>query len=96
MIASDSVVAIEIMWAIRDAGLRMPDDISVVMCDDGPWAMATTPATAAAAQPHDSLGTRSVDLLLRRTAEPHAPIRSLRMPTAFHLRGSVGAVPSAE
>ncbi len=95
VLASDSVVAIEVMWAIRDAGLRIPDDISVVMCDDVPWAMATTPATAAVAQPHYSLGTCAVEVLLRRIAEPNAPIRSVRMPTGFHLRGSVGPVPPA-
>lgn len=93
VLASDSMVGIEVMWAIRTAGLLIPKDISVVMCDDVPWAMATTPATAAVAQPQYSLGTRAVELLLRRIAQPDAPLRNIRLPTEFHCRGSVGPPP---
>ncbi len=93
--ASDSVVGIEVLWAIRDAGLSVPRDISFVMGDDVPWALATNPASSAVAQPVYELGRRSAELLVRRIAEPTAPFETVVMATTFRRRDSIGPVPRA-
>ncbi|WP_172832186.1 LacI family DNA-binding transcriptional regulator [Nakamurella panacisegetis] len=91
--ASDSVIAIEVLWAIRDAGLVVPADISFAMGDDVPWALATNPAISAVAQPGYELGTRTIEMLLERIADPARPHQHLILPTEFHRRGSIGEPP---
>ncbi|WDZ83938.1 LacI family DNA-binding transcriptional regulator [Micromonospora cathayae] len=57
--------------ALGEAGLRIPDDISVVSFDDDPIAAWLRPGLATAALPHEQMGRRAVEILLDgRAAEP--------------------------
>ncbi|GFJ87451.1 LacI family DNA-binding transcriptional regulator [Phytohabitans rumicis] len=57
--------------AIADAGLRVPDDISVVAFDDDPIAAWLRPGLTTAALPHEQMGRRAIELLLdSHTAAP--------------------------
>jgi LacI family transcriptional regulator len=93
--ASDSVIAIEALWAIRDAGLTIANDISFVMGDDVPWAKALNPAISAVAQPAYEMGGRTIQMLLDRMNDQTRPHRTVVMPTEFHRRGSIGQAPEA-
>ncbi|GAA1030498.1 LacI family DNA-binding transcriptional regulator [Virgisporangium ochraceum] len=50
--------------ALADAGLIVPDDISVVSFDDDPIAAWLRPGLSTVALPHETMGRRAVDLLL--------------------------------
>jgi len=79
--------------AIQEAGLRIPDDFSVVSFDDHQIAGWLHPHLTTFALPHYELGERAVELLLHppETSSPR-PVERLHMP--LRLRGSV-AVPRA-
>ena len=50
--------------AIRERGLNIPDDISIVGFDDMPWANLLQPPLTAIAQPTYELGKQAAELLL--------------------------------
>jgi LacI family transcriptional regulator len=50
--------------ALHDAGLGVPDDVSVVSFDDDPIASWVKPQLTTIALPHYELGRRSIELLL--------------------------------
>jgi DNA-binding LacI/PurR family transcriptional regulator len=52
--------------AIREAGLEIPTDISVVGFDDMPWASALNPPLTTIAQPATAMGEIAAQLLIDR------------------------------
>ena len=58
------VLAIGAMQAIRQAGLRVPDDISVVAHDDVPFAQFTDPPLTTVRVDYEQLGKSAVEMLL--------------------------------
>lgn len=64
--ACNDLMAIGTLRAIREAGLRVPEDISVVGYDDIPLASAVSPPLTTVAQPVTELATISTELLLSR------------------------------
>lgn len=79
--------------ALAEAGLRVPDDVSIVSFDDAPLATWLRPALTTFAIPHYELGRRAVELLLapeegRPPEAEHGAIHRLPMP--LRSRGSVG------
>jgi LacI family transcriptional regulator len=59
-------MALGVMQALRDTGLRVPDDMSVVGFDDIPAATLTTPPLTTINQPKYEMGRRAAELLLAR------------------------------
>ncbi len=71
--AATDMVAAGVLRALREAGLRVPEDMSVVGFDDIPLASDLTPALTTVHVPHEELGKEAVRLGLRRAdtgAEP--------------------------
>ena len=66
--ATNNFIAIGVMRALRDAGLRVPEDMSVVAFDDLPAAITIDPFFTVAAQPAYEMGKRATELLLARLA----------------------------
>ena len=66
LVAANMNVGIGALRAVADAGLRVPDDISVVAIHDHPLAGYLSPALTCVALPLAALGTAAVDLLLAR------------------------------
>lgn len=77
--------------AIRDSGLRIPDDISVVGCNDtiGPWLY---PGLTTIREFPEQLGKSMADVLLRRIADPSTPPQSIVIPTELIKRDSARPV----
>jgi LacI family transcriptional regulator len=93
IIASDSLIALEVLRTVKDRGLRVPDDLSFVMFDDFDWAAITDPPLTVVAQPIYDVGVAAARILLRRLAGlPHDDIAS-RLPATLVLRQSIGPVP---
>lgn len=64
--AYNDVNAIGALRAIANAGLRVPQDISIVGFDDIPLASAVVPSLTTIAQPIAELGTLATELLISR------------------------------
>jgi len=64
--ACNDVMAIGALRAIRNAGLHVPSDISIVGFDDIPLASAVSPALTTVAQPIVELATLAAKLLISR------------------------------
>lgn len=75
--------------ALGEAGLRIPQDVSVVSFDNYPMADWLRPGVSSFAIPHEELGRRAVELLLAEvTGTPTDPAVH-RLPVPLRARGSV-------
>lgn len=89
--ATCDILAAGALQAIYEAGLRVPEDISVVGFDDTLAANMTPPLTTVA-QPMDELGRRGFGLALS-IIEGESNPASLRLPSRLVIRHSAGPPP---
>ena len=94
ILATNNFIAIGTMRALRDAGLRVPEDISVVAFDDLPAAITIDPFFTVASQQAYEMGRRGTDLLLARLAD-EAPdeYQEIILPVEIIVRRSSGPPP---
>jgi LacI family transcriptional regulator, galactose operon repressor len=85
-VASD-VVALGAIGALRDAGRRVPEDVSIVGFDDIPLAAYFDPPLTTVHLPAYELGQAAGRALLERVADRATPHRTL-LPTELIVRGS--------
>lgn len=93
--ASDSMAA-GALTAIREAGLRVPEDIAVVGFDDSPIAALTTPTLTTVRQPIDRLGAEAARLLIDQLQEGSPEPLAAQLPVELVIRDSCGARGGAE
>jgi LacI family transcriptional regulator len=75
--------------ALREAGLRVPDDMSVVAFDDLPEEWVSEPFLTVAAQPAYDIGQRGATLLLEHILGGHEPTgESIVLPFELRIRRS--------
>lgn len=80
--------------AIRDLGLSVPRDVSVLAFDDPTWAPLLDPALSAIRQPTDQLGTCAAEMLIERVdSRYNGPARLVMLPPQYMERASVAAIP---
>jgi LacI family transcriptional regulator len=91
--ACNDMMAIGVLRAARNAGLRVPGDLSVVGFDDIPFAAVVSPALTTVAQPVSGLAQHSVRLLLARMQNSREDQPTQRIVLQPHLvvRDSAGA-----
>lgn len=93
VIGSDDPTAFGAMDAIKDAGLRVGEDISVIGFDDGPTASAVYPSLTTVRQPVAEMGEAAVELLAA-LVEGRTPITLKReFSTELIVRHSTGVPP---
>lgn len=92
--AGDDDMAAGVLLALRDAGLRVPQDVSVMGFDDAFHAKHMWPPLTTVRQPVDALGEEAASLLLKLLAEPGSgPLQSI-IDTNLVVRTSVAAPPN--
>lgn len=92
--AANNFLAIGVMRALRDAGLRVPEDMSVVAFDDLPAAITIDPFFTVAAQPAYEMGQQATDLLLGRlTGTRSGGFQEIVLPVEIIIRKSSGKPP---
>ena len=90
--AINDLMAIGAMRAIRDAGLKVPDDISVIGCDDIFLADSVDPALTTLRVPKVEMGRRAMYQLLHQIREnKHEPVM---VNSEFIIRSSTSVVKS--
>jgi LacI family transcriptional regulator len=87
-VADNDTVAIGVMKAIREAGYRIPEDISIIGVDDIPFAAMTMPALTTMRISRSALGTLAVDVLRKRIKYPNWPSMHMRVSGRLVVRGS--------
>ncbi|WP_254712082.1 LacI family DNA-binding transcriptional regulator [Streptomyces sp. TRM64462] len=94
VVVGNNQMTIGAMRGLRDAGLRVPDDLALVAFDDFEWSDLFQPRLTAIAQPTSTIGEQAFELALSRIADPDlAPRRVLVQPTFQH-RESCGCAPA--
>jgi len=86
--ASNDVMAMGAMDAVRTLGLRVPDDISIVGFDDIPQAELIRPALTTVRQPLEQMGRVATQLLLDLLKNPLKQINRIELPTELVVRSS--------
>jgi LacI family transcriptional regulator len=92
--ASDSRVALGVLKAIREAGLAVPQEISMIGFDDADWTSVVNPPISVVEQPTYALGRRAAELLLARLSGDEASPEVHMLPTSFLSRRSVAGPPA--
>ena len=88
--AANDNMALGALQAMREVGLRVPDDVALVGFDDVPFAATTVPALTTIRQPIQQAGQIATELLLELVDDPqHAP-RQFILPTELVVRVSCG------
>jgi len=90
LFAANNFIAIGAIRALRDAGLRVPEDVALVAFDDLPPALVIDPFLTVAAQPAYEMGRRATELLLARlSGEAPEAHQEIVLPTQVIVRQSV-------
>lgn len=77
VVASCDAVGIGVMRALSDAGLRVPEDVSVVGFDGLEFSHYSQPSLTTLVQPLEEIAQRTVDALLRQLAYPYQQPQSV-------------------
>jgi LacI family transcriptional regulator len=86
--ASNDVSAFGVMEAVRDAGFRIGQDVSVVGFDDIPAAASVHPSLTTVRQPLEEMGRQATQMLFERIAEPSRPFERIDLATELVIRDS--------
>ncbi|MGB7264457.1 MAG: LacI family DNA-binding transcriptional regulator [Terracidiphilus sp.] len=91
--AGNDMIALGALLAIREAGLRCPEDVSLMGFDDLDLAETTNPSLSSVSQSGYQLGTTAARILLDRLGGDKSPAKHLVLPTSLKLRHSVAPPP---
>jgi LacI family transcriptional regulator len=90
-LAYNDVVAFGLLERLRQRGVRVPEDISVIGTDDIPISALTHPALTSVGQPLVTIGRAAVDMLLGLVRAPSAPpVHHHDLSVQLVVRGSTG------
>lgn len=95
VLAINDLLAIGVLRAAVDLGLRVPDDLSLAAFDDIPMAQYLTPRLTSVTKDAFRIGQEAFRLLLARIQEPGLPRQRLVAQTRLIIRESTGPVPVA-
>ncbi|MFO8150939.1 MAG: LacI family DNA-binding transcriptional regulator [Trueperaceae bacterium] len=89
VVCANDAIAVGALRALRAAGARVPQDVSVIGFDDVPWAEFVEPALTTVRQPLAALGAGAVAMLHARIAAPGDARRFETHPVTLVTRRSV-------
>jgi LacI family transcriptional regulator len=92
IIAGSNQILIGVMRSIRSAGLRIPDDLSLVTCDAVGMSEFLTPPLATVRRDPEAMGSAAAELLLRQLQG--GPAGQTTLATRFVPDVSCGPVPA--
>jgi LacI family transcriptional regulator len=92
LFAYNDISAIGALWALREAGLRVPQDVSVVGFDDIPGAAFANPGLTTVRQPLVRMGEIAAQTLVRQIEEGTEHVNEIAIEPEFVVRDSTAAV----
>ncbi len=88
--AGNNMTVIGAMHALRERGLRVPQDIALAGFDDFEWADYFEPRLTVVAQPCEAIGREAASLLVERIGDFKGKRRTIRLKTRLIVRSSCG------
>ncbi len=88
--AANDMIAFGALLAFREAGLRCPEDISLIGFDNLQFAEMTSPPLSSVSQPGFQMGTTAAQILVDRVHGDHGPAKHVVLETALKIRDSIG------
>jgi len=85
---ANDMLAVGCYTVLDEAGLRCPDDLSLVGFNDMPFIDRLRPPLSTVRFPHYQLGTEAAQLLLERIANRDCPVKILFLAPELIVRGS--------
>ncbi len=89
----NNLTTIGVLRGLREAGRRIPADVSLVGFDDIPTAELLEPPLTVVRQPTYRMGAQAAELLIRRIREPESPVQEVLLTGSLIVRGSTGPRP---
>jgi LacI family transcriptional regulator, galactose operon repressor len=93
--ACNDLMALGVLLAVRELGLRCPEELSIVGFDNLDFTEFTAPALTTVHQSGYQLGTTAARLLLERINGLKLPPKKLVLPTELKMRSSVAPATEA-
>jgi DNA-binding LacI/PurR family transcriptional regulator len=94
LFAYNDISAIGAIWALREAGLRVPEDISVMGFDDIPAAGFNTPGLTTVRQPLERMGQIAAKTLIDRIEGTAEYVAEIAIEPELVVRASTNRVTS--
>jgi len=89
--AASDMMAVGALRAMREAGLRVPDDVALVGFDDMPFSGQLDPPLTTVRQPIHRTGVVAVQMLIDLIERPDSQPRRIILSTELVVRASCGA-----
>ena len=86
--AQNDTMAVGVLSALRDLGVRVPEDLSVAGCDDIPLSAHLFPSLTTMHIPFGEMGEMTVKLLLDLISQPSTEPQQIVLPTHLIARSS--------
>lgn len=95
ILAANDLCAMGVLDAVRDAGLYVPKDVSIIGFDDIPEAEHLRPSLTTVRQPLEDMGEVAAKRLIQQLSHAdNLPSNRIELPTQLIIRASTGPVPS--
>jgi LacI family transcriptional regulator len=94
LFAYNDISAIGAIWAFREAGFRVPEDISVVGFDDIQIASHNSPSLTTVRQPLQEMGETAARTLLDRIEDPEEYVPEIQIEPELVVRNSTASAPA--
>jgi DNA-binding LacI/PurR family transcriptional regulator len=94
IVCASDPLALGAIRAVRRAGLRVPEDVSVVGYDDSALMNCTDPPLTTVRQPIESMGRAAIDLLAGLISGARLAPDELLFEPELVVRGSTGTAPT--
>ena len=90
LLANNDISAIGAIWAFQEAGLRVPEDVSVVGFDDIPSAAFNSPGLTTVRQPLQRMGQIAAKTVIDRIEGNEEYVAEILIAPEFVVRASTG------
>ena len=90
LVVANNLMTLGALEALRDAGVRVPEDVALVAIDDPPWASLVAPPLTTMGQPVRQMAGDAMELLLDRVEGRSGHARRIVHPFVLRVRASCG------
>lgn len=91
LFVTNNLMSLGALKAIKELDFHIPNDVSLVMFDDMPWATVMSPSLTAVKQPGYEMGRRAGELFFQRVEDPDREIVEVKMNPKLIIRQSTGS-----
>lgn len=88
LFVANNLMCLGALDAIKKLDFKIPEDISLIMFDDMPWAKVITPSITTVKQPGYEIGRRAGELFFQRVEDPEREVVEVMMETELIIRES--------